>query len=182
MCRVSCKRNKKRKFVIFSISLIITLAVFYISDGIHKYVIHQRMIAYSIASSRKSDGAANRVVLNGQSGYLGYSSVYLKYLQNGWISLKGDNIAEGNGWKVLSNFALEPGLYTLTGMRDVKDKTVALQLYIVGDTGSYRYIYQNDKDISFKVERPSKAVLHVRVYPKVEKLDAIVRPAVYRDD
>ena len=176
------KSNKKRTFVIFAVSLIVTLATLYIGNGVKKYIIHQRMIAYSMSSFRKSDGAANRVVLNGISGNLGYTSVYLKYLKDGWISLTGDNITESNGWKLLSEFTLEPGLYTLTGMCGVKEKTVALQLYFRNDTGFYRYIYQYDRDIRFTVERPSKAVLHVRVYPNVKEVDSMVHPAVYRDE
>lgn len=140
------------------------------------------MVAYSETTVRKSDGAANRVILNGQSGYLGYSSVYLEYLKNGWIRLSGENSENSNGWKLLSEFALEPGIYTLTGMNCEKENTVALQLYFIDDSGFYHYIYQNDRDIGFMVKRPSKAVLHVRVYPKVKIVDLLACPAVYRDE
>lgn len=72
---------------------------------------------------------------NGKPGYLGYSSVHLSYLEDGWISLVGDNVEESNGWKLLSTFTLETGSYTLTGMRGQDENTVALQLHIEDETG-----------------------------------------------
>lgn len=139
------------------------------------------MVQYSIASARE-DGEPNRVVMNGRPGYLGYSSVHLSYLKDGWISLAGDNIEESNGWKLLSTFTLETGTYTLTGMKGQDENTIALQLHIEDDTGFYRYIYQYDEDVSFTIERQVDAALHVRVYPGAEGIDVNARPAVYRDE
>lgn len=139
------------------------------------------MVQYSIASARE-DGAPNRVVMIGKSGYLGYSSVHLSYLEDGWISLVGDNVEESNGWKLLSEFTLEPGKYTLTGMKGQDEKAIAQQLHIEDDTGFYKYFYEYDEDVRFSIERPSEAVLHVRVYPEVEGINVKARPAVYKDD
>lgn len=139
------------------------------------------MVQYSIASARE-DGEPNRVIMNGKPGYLGYSSVHLSYLKDGWISLVGDNVEESNGWKLLSAFTLEPGTYTLTGMKGQDENTIALQLRIEDDTGYYRYYYQYDEDVNFIIERPADAALHVRVYPEVEGIDVKARPAVYRDE
>jgi len=139
------------------------------------------MVQYSIASARE-DGAPNRVVMIGKSGYLGYSSVHLSYLEDGWISLVGDNVEESNGWKLLSEFTLEPGKYTLTGIKGQDEKAIALQLHIEDDTGFYKYFYEYDEDVRFSIERPSEAVLHVRVYPEVEGINVKARPAVYKDD
>lgn len=139
------------------------------------------MIEYSLASVRE-DGASNRVVMIGKPGYLGYSSVLLSYLNDGWISLVGDNVEESNGWKLLSTFTLEPGTYTLTGMKGQDEKTIALQLHIEDETGFYKYFYEYDEDVRFSIERPSEAVLHVRVYPGVEEINVRARPAVYKDD
>ena len=139
------------------------------------------MIEFSLASVRE-DGAPNRVVMIGKPGYLGYSSVHLSYLKDGWISLVGDNVEESNGWKLLSTFTLEPGAYTLIGMKGQNENTIALQLRIEDDTGFYRYIYQYDEDMSFTIERQVDAALHVRVYPEVEGINVKARPAVYRDE
>ena len=139
------------------------------------------MVQHSVASSR-ADGAINRVVMNGKGGYLGYSSVHMSYLEDGWIALTGDNEEENNGWKLLSEFTLEPGTYTLTGLKGLQKNTVALQLHIIDDSGSYRYLYQFDEDVQFIVVREVAATLHVRVYPKIEGMNIKLRPAVYRDE
>lgn len=139
------------------------------------------MVQYSIASSREN-GTPNRVILNGKPGYIGPSSVYLSYLKDGWISLVGDNVEESNGWKLLSRFTLEPGRYTLTGLKGQDERTIALQLYIEDNTGYYKYSYQYDEDVAFTIERPMEAALHVRVYPEVEGINVKARPAVYKDD
>lgn len=139
------------------------------------------MIQYSIASAR-DDGTPNRVVLTGKPGYLGYSSVHLSYLKDGWISLVGDNVEESSAWKLLSAFALEPGTYTLTGMKGQIENTVAFQLRIEDDTGYYHYFYQYNDDICFTIERAVEATLRMGVYPEVEGIDVKARPAVYRDE
>jgi len=175
------KSSKKRIICIFTLSLFVTLMILYIGDGIRKHIVHQRMVAYAMSSARE-DGTPNRVIMLGKPGYLGYSSVQLSYLKDGWISLNGDNEEENNGWKLISTFTLEPGTYTLTGMKGQDDNTVALQLHIEDDTGFYRYIYQYDENVVFTIERPSNATLHVRVYPTIEGIDVKVRPAVYRDE
>ena len=139
------------------------------------------MIEYSLASARE-DGTPNRVIMNGKPGYLGYSTVLLSYLKDGWIRVVGDNVEESNGWKILSTFTLEPGVYTLTGMKGQDEKTIALQLHIEDESGLYRYIYQYDADVSFTIEKAVDAVLHVRVFPETEGIDVKARPAVYKDD
>ena len=139
------------------------------------------MVQYSIASARK-DGEPNRVIMNGNPGYIGYSTAHLSYLKDGWISLVGDNIDESNNWKLLSTFTLEPGTYSLTGMKGQEANTISLQLRVEDDTGFYRYIYQYDEDMVFTIERSVKATLHVRIYPKVEGIDVKARPAVYKDE
>ena len=157
------------------------LALLYTGDAIAKHILHRRMVQYSLTSARE-DGAPNRIVMNGRPGYLGYSSVYLSYLEDGWISLIGDNVDESNDWKLLSTFALEPGSYTLTGMRGQNENTIALQLHIKDETGFSQYIYQFDENVSFSIKRPVEASLHVCVYPEIKGIDVRVRPAVYKDE
>lgn len=173
--------DTKQYILIFLGSLVITTAVLYVGRGINKHMHHQKMVAWSVASARDTDGAENRVVLNGIPGYLGMSGVYLDFMKDGYIMLSGDNPEEIDGWKLISEFAIEPGSYTLTGMKGAKENTVAFQLYICDDTGSYRYLYQWDEDIAFAVEQDMEATLHVRVYPFVDEVDIVARPAVYRD-
>ena len=163
------------------VSLILTLCCLYTVSGVKKQITHERMLAYSAASARATDGAENRVVMNGISGSFGYS-VYMAYLEDGYISLRGSHLDDSNAWKLLSKFTLEPGTYTLTGMRGVEKDTIALQLHFADDTGFYRYLYQFDEDVVFTIDRLSEATLHVMVYPNAEGIDVIARPAVFRDE
>lgn len=140
------------------------------------------MVLYSASTTRESDNAPNRVIMIGSQGYLGYSSVRLQYLEDGWISLVGDNVEESNGWKLISKFILEPGSYTLKGLEGMTANTIALQLRVEDNTGYYHYYYQYNEDVSFNIERQVDATLHVRVYPEVEGIDVKARPAVYRDE
>lgn len=172
---------KKRTITIFTIALATTLALLNIYDGIRKEIIRQKMLQYNITSAR-DDGTPNCVVMKGKAGALGYSYVRLSYLEDGWIRLAGENNEDINGWRLISEFSLEPGTYTLTGMKGQRKNTVALQLCIKDDTGYKRYIYQYDEDVQFTVEREMTATLHARVYPNVEEIDVLVRPAVYRDE
>lgn len=144
-------------------------------------MVYERMLSYSKATSRAVDGAENHVVMNGISGYFGVS-VYLKYLEDGYIQLTGDNIDGERGWKLLSKFTLEPGTYTLTGMSDVLEDTIALQLRISDDTRFYQYLYQYDEDVVFMIKRVSEATLQVMVYPDAREIDVKARPAVYKDE
>ena len=138
------------------------------------------MVTYSIASARLSDSSENRVIMNGVSGYIG-AAAFLKYMEDGYIRITGDNPEEGRAWKLLSQFTLEPGEYTFTGMKEGEQK-IALQLHISDDTGFYQYFYQWNEDVRVPVEREAKATLHVMVYPNAEQIDVVARPAVYRDE
>ena len=174
------KGTNRRIITIFSVSLIVSLALLYIGNSIHKSVIHQRMVQYSIASARE-DGAENHVVMLGTPGYLGESNVRLSYLEDGYIRLTGDNPSENNGWRRISEFSLDPGIYTLTGIKGQEENTIALQLRIEDSTGFYRYLYQYNKDVVFTVEREVDATLHARVYPNTYEIDLTARPAVYEE-
>ena len=174
------KEINGRIIIIFSVSFIMTLLLLDIGTSINKYFIHQKMVQYSIASVRE-DGVENRVVMIGIPGYIGESLVYLNYLENGYIELSGSNPEEQYGWKKLSEFVLDPGTYTLTGMKGLGEQIIALQLRISDDKGFYRYIYQYNEDVEFKVDQQSEATLHVMIYPLAENIDVIVRPAVYKE-
>lgn len=154
----------------------------YAGGAVVRHKLRQEMLHAAAVSARESDGAENLVVMNGKPGYLGSSNVYLRYLNDGWISLSGDNTEDSNGWKLVAEFELEPGSYTFTGLKGAAADTIALQLHISDDTGFYRYIYQWDEDVRFTIGQSTMAVLHVRVYPNTEDIRMTARPAVYRDE
>lgn len=158
-----------------------TISLLYTVNAITSYLLHKRMIDYCVASSRE-DGAPNSVVMLGKPGYLGYTSVYLEYLENGWIRVFGNNTDIINGQKMIAKFSLDQGRYTLTGLKDQPNDTIDFQLRIEDSDGIYYYLYQYDKDVSFEVDKPSECVLHIRVHPNLENINIMLKPAVYKDD
>ena len=81
--KMSNKRQQLRFIIIFVSSAAITLLILFAGNQIIKYMIRQKMVAGAAASARESDGAENLVIMNGDSGYIDASKVYLTYLDEG---------------------------------------------------------------------------------------------------
>ena len=174
--------NKKPKYkltLIFLVSVAFSLLNLYCYDLIVGHITHQNMISGSIASKRESDGAPNLIVMDGNSGFVGTSSVRLKYHSNGYVSIKGKNDTEQFQWKKISEFEIKPGKYTLTGL-SVKEKTIDLRLIAEKDSRDPMCYYQHNEDVTFEILEPCIVRLHFRVYPGVE-INTIARPAIYEE-
>ena len=138
------------------------------------------MAGYARASFRETDGAVNLVVMSGAPGYVDRSGVYLQYLQDGFIRIKGSNESESSRWKKIGELTLEPGTYTLTGLSGCEESTAELQLTVINAEGKKTYYRQFDADVTFELSVGSEAALHVRVYPHTE-IDVVARPAIYKE-
>ena len=174
--------HNKRAIILFSISFICSLIILIIGNTIWNISVHQKMISYSNRSFRDSDHAMNQIVLNGRAGYVGETNVYVKYLEDGFIHVSGDNSEDNRGWKLISELQLLPGTYTLTGLKGVPMNTVAIQLYYIDDTGFSRFVYQWEEDVVFRVDKISRADVHIYVNPSSGYVDAVARPALYKDE
>ncbi len=163
------------------ISLLVSLSILAAGNQVIKAVIRQKMISYALASARDSDGAANLVVMDGRSGYIGSSTIQLKYIEDGYISIKGINVDEKGQWKQIAEIELEPGAYTLTGLKGSSQEIVALILHLEDSKGAETNYWQYDEDVHFTVDKLCKASLSVRVSQYAE-VEVIARPAVYRDE
>ena len=176
---MSSKRQQLRFIIIFVSSVTITLLIMFAGNQIIKYVIRQKMVAGAAASARESDGAENLVIMNGDSGYIGASKVYLTYLDKGYINIKGKNETEQEQWKLLSEFQLDAGTYILTGL-SVKNDAVQLRIAeVAGDTVTVLAWQQND-GVVFKLDDKSVVRLHLKVKPGAD-IDLIARPAIYEE-
>lgn len=174
-------KESKRIILVFMASLIVSLSILAAGNQVIKSVIHKRMISYASASARESDGAQNLVVMDGRSGYMGSSTIQLKYLEDGYISISGINTDETGQWKQIAEFDLDPGTYTLTGLKESSKEVVALRLHLEDSSSAVTDYWQFDEDVQFTVVDRCKAILSVRVNQHAE-VDAIARPAVYRDE
>ena len=174
---------RKRKLIIFLISLFASLAFLFVSSGIHRAILHKRMVDYAKASARESDGAENCVVMDGKSGYIGSSRVYVKYLKDGYIKISGDNSDGSSGWKLVSEWIMEKGRYTLSGLSGFKENTLELQLSVWNEEkNGYDYYCQFNDEVSIELFEPKSVRLFLRVYPNVTNINVIARPAVYKDE
>ncbi len=174
-------KESNRIILVFIASLIVSLSLLAAGNQVIKTVIHKRMVSYAIASSRESDGAENLVVMDGRSGFVGSSRIQLKYLEHGYISVNGINTEETGQWKQIAVFYLDPGKYTLTGLKESSQDVVALRLHLKDSEGAVTNYWQFDEDVQFKVAERCKAILSIRVNQYAE-VDAIAQPAVYRDE
>jgi hypothetical protein len=174
-------KELKRIILVFVTSLIVSLSMLAIGNQIYKAVIKQRMISCVLASARESDGAENLVIMDGRSGNVGSSSIQLKYLDSGYISIIGKNIDDTGQWKQIAEFVLEPGTYTLTGLEGSSQTIVAIRLHLEDSEGAVANYWQYDEDIQFSITNTSKATLSIRVNQHAE-VNAVARPAVYKDE
>ena len=174
-------KESKRIILVFVISLIVSLSILAIGNQIIKFIIRQRMISYALASARESDGAENLVIMDGRSGNVGSSSIQLKYLDSGYISIIGKNIDDTGQWKQIAEFVLEPGTYTLTGLNGSSQTLVAIRLHLEDSEGNVVNYWQYDEDAQFSITNTCMATLSVRVNQYAE-VDVIARPAVYKDE
>ncbi len=147
---------------------------------IKEHILRKTMVGFARASYRETDGAVNLVVMNGDSGYIDRSDVYLKYLNNGFVSIIGTNDNDNSYWKRISEFELDQGKYSLTGLSGNKEKTVELQLTVIDAVGDKKYYRQFDTDITVKIHDRCNVILYVHVYPYTD-INAIARPAIYEE-
>lgn len=166
--------------LVFIVSFFITVLLLFTGRTAMREIRRNSMMAASIASSREEDGAVNHVVMYGDSGYVGHSGIYVKYLKEGNIRISGSSNSENYQWKKIADFSLSPGKYTFSGLTDAEPETVQLQLdYPEGSSYCWHFIWNSD--IQFTIDEVKEVELYVRAFPGVS-VDIIARPAVYRDE
>ncbi len=176
-------KQKYRLIMIFFVSLVTSLALLFVGNQVIKQRIHQRMVDGSIRSARETDGAVNHIILDGKSGYIGNSHVYLRYLDDGFISLIGKNETGHAQWKQLCEIKLGQGTYTFTGSIENDDNSVGLRLAKVDEEGVTTLAWLYHDNIMFTLDEDSIVRIHVMILSDIE-VEAIARPAIFeeRDD
>lgn len=159
----------------------VSTALLYVGDAVYEHILHQRMVRFAASSDRKTDGASNMMILNGEKGYVGDTGILVQYLENGSIKITGRNPYDKSIWKKLGSVKLQKGTYTLTGLTGQQKNTVELQLSVETDTKSLSYYCQYDKEVTFFIDKERLVNLHLRIYPYAD-LDAVARPAIYMEN
>ena len=141
----------------------------------YREVRHQKMVRLAAIYDRE-DGAKNLLVLNGKNGYAWDTDVYVKYLNDGSIHIKGTS--DKRSWWPIGELTLEPGMYSLSGLSGVDKDTVGLEL----ETDNHRFAPDVGPidEVKFTLDETTKLMVYVTVYDGCE-CDVIATPVIYKE-
>lgn len=141
----------------------------------YREVRHQKMVKLAVLRDRK-DGTKNLLVLNGTDGYAWDTDVYVEYLKDGSIHIKGTS--DKRSWWPIGEITLEPGVYSFSGLSGVEKNTVGLEL----ETHNQRFAPDVGPvdEMKFSLGETTKLIVYVTVYDGCD-CDAIATPVIYKE-
>ena len=141
----------------------------------YQEVRHQKMVRLAAIYDRE-DGAKNLLVLNGKNGYAWNTDVYVKYLDNGSIQIKGTS--DKRSWWPIGEVSLKPGVYSFSGLSGVDKDTVGLTL----ETNNQRFMPDVGPigEVRFALEETTKLMVYVSVYDGCD-CDVVATPVIYKE-
>lgn len=154
------------------LSMLLSISIFLCYGEVQ----HQRMVKYASINDRE-DGTENLLVLNGKDGNAWGTDVYVKYLNDGSIRIKG--ISDKTSWWPIGKITLEPGEYSFSGLSGMKNETVGLEL----ETDNKRFaqdVGPIDK-VRFTLCETRELKVYVIVYEGCD-CDVVARPAIYKEE
>ena len=142
-----------RKVILLSMILCSTVPFGY------QEVWHQKMVRLAAIYDRE-DGTKNLLVLKGMNGFAWDTDVYVKYLDDGSIHIKGTS--DKRSWWPIGEISLEPGVYSFSGLSGVEKNTVGLEL----ETNNQRFMPDVGPigEVRFALEETTKLMVYVSVY------------------
>lgn len=169
------KKFFKRIVLISVVSILVIFKIFvYIVDYIH----YQKMLFYS--SLNDSSDYKNILVLDGKNDYVYQTNVYVEYMEDGSIHISGTS--DAHSWYQIGSIELESGTYIFTGLSDVMENTVGLELEYYDDSQNEYMRMIPDigpiKEIEFTLYEKTKIKVYVVTYENIT-CDVIARPAIY---
>lgn len=161
--------NKLKGLILISVLLGLLIPFTY------KGIQYQKMLKYASMNDRV-DGSKNLLILDGKNGKAWDTDVYIKYLENGSINIKGTS--DKMSWWPIGDVTLEAGVYSFSGLSGVKSETVGLELVtdnsrLASDVGPV------DK-VVLSLSKTTKIKVYVIVYDGC-KCDVFARPVIYRE-
>ena len=162
-------RSQMRKVILLSMVLCSTVPFSY------REVRHQKMVRIAALHDRE-DGTKNLLVLNGKDGFAWDTDVYVEYLKNGSIHIKGTS--DKRSWWPIGELTLEPGMYSFAGLSGVEKNTVGLTL----ETNNLRFAPDVGPvdEVKFTLEETTKLMVYVSVYDGCD-CDVIATPMIYKE-
>lgn len=141
----------------------------------YKEVRHQKMVRLAAIYDRE-DGAKNLLVLNGKNGFAWDTDVYVEYLNDGSIHIKGTS--DKRSWWPIGELTLEPGAYSFSGLSGVDKDTVGLEL----ETNNQRFAPDVGPidEVKFSLEETTKFMVYVSVYDGCD-CNVVATPVIYKE-
>lgn len=141
----------------------------------YREVRQQKMVRIAALYDRE-DGTKNLLVLNGKNGYAWDTDVYVEYLNDGSIHIKGTS--DKRSWLPIGEISLKPGVYSFSGLSGVDKDTVGLTL----ETNNQRFAPDVGPvdEVRFALEETTKLMVYVSVYDGCD-CDLIATPVIYKE-
>lgn len=141
----------------------------------YREIQHQKMVRYAAIYDRE-DGAKNLLVLNGKNGFAWDTDVYVEYLKDGSIHIKG--ISDKRSWWPIGKVTLEPGMYSFSGLSGVNKDTVGLTL----ETNNLRFAPDVGPvdAVEFTLDQATELMAYVSVYDGCD-CDVVAIPVIYKE-
>ena len=141
----------------------------------YQEVRHHKMVRLAAIYDRE-DGTKNLLVLNGKNGYAWNTDVYVEYLNDGSLHIKGSS--DKRSWWPIGEISLEPGVYSFSGLSGVEKNTVGLEL----ETNNQRFAPDVGPidEVRFTLEETTKLKVYVIVYDGCD-CDVIATPVIYKE-
>lgn len=141
----------------------------------YQEVRHQKMVRLAAIYDRE-DGAKNLLVLNGKNGYAWNTDVYVEYLKDGSIHIKG--ASDKQSWWPIGKVTLGPGVYSFSGLSGVDKDTVGLTLE--KDNQRFTPDVGTIDEVKFSLEETTKLKVYVSVYDGCD-CDVVATPVIYKE-
>lgn len=171
---ISKSLSKKIYLGITAATLMLCITITFSLKAINQY----SMVKF--AEINNINGEKNLLVLDGKDGFTWNGEVYVKYLSDGSISIKGKSASVS--WFPIGKLRLDKGEYIFLGLSGVDNKTVALEIEYKNSDGQYVRLTDDvgpNAQVEFTVENVIDIKIYVIVYPGCD-CDVIARPVIYR--
>ena len=141
----------------------------------YREVRHQKMVRLAAIYDRE-DGTKNLLVLKGMNGFAWDTDVYVKYLDDGSIHIKGTS--DKRSWWPIGEISLEPGEYSFSGLSGVDKDTVGLTL----ETNNLRFTQDVGPIdvVEFTLIETTELMVYVSVYDGCD-CDVVATPVIYKE-
>lgn len=148
----------------------------------YREVRHQKMVRLAAIYDRE-DGTKNLLVLNGRNGFAWDTDVYVKYLDDGSIQIKGTS--DKMSWWPIADITLESGHYSASGLEDTTGGLLGIELaYYNKYSKKYEVLCPDigmNPTVEFELSETTPIRAYVRVYPGFHA-ECTATPVIYKEE